>query len=169
MKKLLFLIPAMLLLGQGCPISNPSDQAPTNAMPEQPEPMVQESGCTPKALMVTAPLPGAHVTLPLSVNATVDNEGHPDCHWTVFEAQAGVVQLLDKDGIALGSGTLTTSDDWMTDAPVDYAGEIPALSLITPGPATLVITEENPSDLNPSQIIEIPLVLDAAPAMPSSE
>ena len=160
MKKLLFfLLPAVVLLGQGCPINPNSNQVPPGTPTNPSQPQVQSTGCTPKALTVVEPQPGSTQTLPLQVSVIVDNGSQPNCTWTVFEAQAGIIQLLDSAGIAVGSGTLTTTQDWMTDDPVGYAGEIPAIAIVPPGPATLVITEEDPSGMGDSQTIEIPIII----------
>ena len=159
MKKFLFLLPAVLLLGQGCPINPNSNQVPPGTPTNPSQPQARSTGCTPKALKVVSPLPGSTQTLPLQVNVIVDNGSTPNCPWTVFEAQAGVIQLLDNSNIAVGSGVLATTQDWMTDDPVGYSGEIPNIAVVPPGNATLVITEEDPAGMGDAQTIEIPIVI----------
>ena len=160
MKKLLFfLLPAVVLLGQGCPINPNDNRVPANTPTRPSQPQARSTGCTPKALEVVSPLPGSTQTLPLQVSVIVDNGSHPNCPWTVFEAQAGVIQLIDRTGIAVGSGVLATTQDWMTDDPVGYSGEIPNIAVVPPGDATLIITEEDPSGMGDAQTIEIPIVI----------
>lgn len=148
---------AVVLMGAGCfgaPTPSPS---PTPSSPSPALPVVTTVGCTSKALTVLEPAANANVDLPLTVKVRVHNAEHPDCMWTVFEAQAGTMRLLDAEGVTVGTGTLTTTDDWMTTGPVEFTGTIPALSLVS-GAATLVITEENPSGEGTPQEVSVPLL-----------
>ncbi len=156
-KRFFFLLPAIVLLGQGCPI-NPNPNRVPPSTPIGPT-TIQSTGCAPKALTVVSPQPGSTQTVPLSVKVIVDNGSHQNCTWTVFEAQAGIIQLFDSAGIAVGSGTLTTTADWMTDDPVEYTGEIPAIAIVPPGPGKLVITEEDPAGMGDAQTIEVPIFI----------
>jgi hypothetical protein len=99
-------------------------------------------------LTVDSPLPGSTVTFPLTINATVDNTkmSTVGCSWTVFEAQAGGVEIKDQSGNVLAQAPLTTTSDWMTTAATPYKATISALSNPSyTGPLTLVFTEDNPS------------------------
>lgn len=147
------------LFGAGC-FSTPVVQNPEGEnggkTPERPTRSITYVGCTPKSATVLEPAANATVKLPLTVKMLVHSAEHPECPWTVFEAQAASMRLLDKDGVTVGRGTLTTTEDWMTTGPVNFTGEIPALSLIE-GEATLVITEEDPRGEGPVEEINIPL------------
>lgn len=77
------------------------------------------------------------------------------------------MRLLDKDGVTVGTGLLTTADDWMTNEPVEFTGEIPALSLVD-GATTLIITEENPSGEGTPQEVWVPLTIQPAAAPPAN-
>jgi hypothetical protein len=151
MKKLFTFLSVLAVLGAGCGGSPTPPPAP-------PAPQASYVGCTPKAAVVASPLPGASASLPLPITLKVENRSQPNCHWIVFEAVAGSARLLDKDGIVVGTTQLNTTEDWMTDGPVNFYGTIPALALVE-GPATLVITEENPSGEGTPQEISIPLVI----------
>ncbi len=107
-------------------------------------------------LTITSPLPATTVTFPLTIQAVVDNTqaGTLGCSWTVFEAQAGTVTVKDQNGAILGTGILSTTNDWMTTAPTPYTATITSLTNPTyTGPLSLVFNEENPGDLpNPDSL-----------------
>jgi hypothetical protein len=106
-----------------------------------------------------------HVTrhaAPISVTAVVDNTNMQalGCSWTVFEAQAGTIELKDGNGTVLGFGLLTTTQDWMTASPVTYTGQVTSNSVFAPGtPLTLVFTEENPSGDGIPDTLVVPVVV----------
>lgn len=105
------------------------------------------------ALTNITPQSETKITSPLTVNVTVDNT--KSCKWTVFEAQAGILTLKDSTGEILGSGTLTTSSEWMTEQPVVYTGIIEFTEPATDD-VTLIITEEDPSGQG-AKTVSIPL------------
>lgn len=105
------------------------------------------------ALTKITPQSGQKITSPLTVSVTVDNT--KSCKWTVFEAQAGTIMLKDSNNHTIGSGILTTSEEWMTDTPVTYTGTI-SFTKPTTDDVTLIITEEDPSGKG-SQTVTIPL------------
>jgi hypothetical protein len=106
------------------------------------------------ALTNISPKAGDKVASPLTVTVTVDNT--KSCKWTVFEAQAGTLSLIDTTNQTIGTGTLTTSEEWMTDQPVVYQGTIEFTTTPASGDLTLKITEEDPSGQGPQEVT-IPL------------
>src|SRR6478736_1509020 len=78
---------------------------------------------TCQALNIQSPLENDQVTRDFTVRAVVDNS-NPKCHWTVFEAQAGTIEIKDANGKLVGNGELKTTEDWMTDNPVNYTSDI---------------------------------------------
>ena len=155
MKKLLPFFVGIALIGGGC-FNPPVAEKPT---PKPQGPQATYVGCTPKAMTILEPVPGATVTLPFTVKARVHNAERPDCPWTVFEAQAASMRLLDTNGATVGTGILMTSQDWMTDGSIEFTGDIPAIAVVQ-GQATLIITEENPSGEGTPEEIMIPLVVN---------
>lgn len=109
---------------------------------------------TCNALTNISPQAGDKVASPLTVTITVDNR--QSCKWTVFEAQAGTFTLKDTTGQTIGSGTLTTTEDWMTENPVVYTGTTEFINTPASSELTLTITEEDPSGMG-AQEITIPL------------
>src|SRR6185503_3778654 len=101
------------------------------------------SSITCNALSNISPQSGAKVSSPLVVTMTVNNT--KSCKWTVFEAQAGIAELKDSTGQKIGTATLTTTQDWMTDQPVVYTGTIEFTTNPASSDLTLTITEEDPS------------------------
>lgn len=119
-----------------------------------PLPSPTKTACT--ALTLNSPQANQKISSPLRVTVTVDNR-NKDCRWTVFEAQAGTLQLLDEDKTVIGKGVLTTSEDWMTNEPVTYNGEITFDKAPTGKKLELHVIEENPSGKPDSQILTFPL------------
>lgn len=97
-----------------------------------------------QALTIVTPHNNDTVTSTFTVTAIVDNR-NLNCHWTVFEAQAGTITVKDQTGATVGTGVLHTSDTWTTDNPVTYSGEITLAPNTAHGTIQLIITEENPS------------------------
>lgn len=125
-------------------------EAPTSAL--------VRTGCGADHLTVTSPVSGSVVGQAIAVEAVVDNrDANTDCSWTVFEAQAGTIEVRDAQGAVLGQGLLTTEEEWMTSEPVRYTGSV-ALTAAPSGDLTIVITEENPSGEGTPDTVAIPLV-----------
>lgn len=97
-----------------------------------------------EALTVNAPGKNEKITSPVTITVTVDNT-NPKCRWTVFEAQAGTMQLQNAEGEVIGKAVLTTDEDWMTDQPVTYSGEMMFDTTLATPKLNLVITEDSPS------------------------
>lgn len=142
------LIIVVIVLG-GYALLNNKATAPTNTgNPTSQE--TQLTAATHCGLTIDAPLAGATVTFPLTIQATVDNTQSTalGCSWGVFEAQAGTVEIKDTNGASLATGILTTTSDWMTANATPYSVTISALS--NPGytgALSLIFNEENPGDL----------------------
>jgi hypothetical protein len=131
-------------------------QAPTT--PNDTNTPVALSHC---GLTVTTPLSGVAITSPISITAVVDNTMMQQlgCGWTVFEAQAGSYELKDANGAVLGSGVLTTTQDWMTSGPVTYTGQVASNVSLTSGmPLSLVFTEEDVADMGNPDTLTVPLI-----------
>jgi hypothetical protein len=111
---------------------------------------------TCNALTITSPKQNEQVSNNFLVKVVVDNS-NPKCHWKVSEAQAGKATVKDSSGNIVGSGVLSTSEEWMTDKPVTYSGEIELNDNTSKGNITLSIEEENPSG-KPGQTITLPLM-----------
>ncbi len=106
--------------------------------------------------IVVTPKQGQKITSPMTISAIVDNTKSKSCHWTVFEAQAGTMQLTDSKGETIGKGMLTTTSEWMTDKAVTYSGTITLTKPPAGSEITLTITEEVPSGKG-RKVINIPL------------
>jgi hypothetical protein len=158
-KALSLLLPALILFGQGCPVNTGGDQVPNDTPTVPSNQQITETGCSPKNISVLSPLPGSTHTFPLMVSVLVENDKNPDCAWTLFEAQAGLVQLYDRTGAEVGSAPLTTTQNWMTTGPVGFTALIDTAMVVPPGEARIVITEEDPSGMGDVQTIEIPFTL----------
>lgn len=107
------------------------------------------------ALTNISPKSGDKVTSPITVTVTIDNT--KTCKWTVFEAQAGTMEVKDTNGQILGTGTLTTTSEWMTDQPVEYTGTISLSGTPATNDIVLTIKEDDPSGQG-SQEVTIPLI-----------
>lgn len=103
------------------------------------------------ALTIDTPQKGQQVTSPLVISVTVDNS-KDNCRWSVFEAQAGSVDLVNDNGDVIGTTTLTTTEDWMTDEPTSYSGTITFTPDTNNKDYTIVVHEEKPSGLSGKKI-----------------
>jgi hypothetical protein len=144
------IIVATVLLIKETPKVDTGDKKPTGGIVAQ---KAYHCGMT-----VDSPIPSASVSFPLTVTATVHNAAATDgCRWTLFEGQAGTVALNDQAGNTLMLlPFMTTSGDWMTDAPVQFSATIaPATAIPSGTPLTLVFTEEDPSGMNTPDTISV--------------
>lgn len=128
----------------------PSTPSPT-PIPQVPAKL---PGC--EAITIKSPLPDQKITPPSVIVTVVVDNTNPKCHWSVFEAQAGTLEIQDEDQNTLGTGTLSTNEDWTANKAIVYEGTVP-LSSVGGGKANLIITEENPVGSNNPQTIQIPL------------
>ncbi len=155
MKNTLLAILIIIVIGLGAyTISKNRAVAPsTNNNNQGQQQAVAASHC---GLTVNSPLPGDTVTFPLTINATVDNTQAQSlgCAWTVFEAQAGPVEVLDQNGNVVAMVPLSTTSDWMTSNATQYSATITSISNPAyTGRMTLKFTEDNPSGgLNPDTL-----------------
>lgn len=97
---------------------------------------VEEVSC----ITVTSPQPNATVSFPLTITATIDY----GCRM-IFEAQAGIIWLIQNSQIVSPVGALMTQGDYYDQAsyPVTVQATI-ASSTAVSWAAELVITPENP-------------------------
>jgi Immunoglobulin-like domain of bacterial spore germination len=108
-----------------------------------------------EAIHINTPQKGQRITSPMEISVTVDNS-KDECHWSVFEGQAGSVELKNQNGDVIGTANLTTTEDWTTDEPINFKGTLP----FTPDEKssyTLVINEENPSGQSGKKVM-LPLM-----------
>lgn len=110
---------------------------------------------------VISPEIGSGVDRSFVVQVVVDNTNRTNlgCGWTVFEGQAGTVHVYDKRGFSVGSNLLTTTEDWMTQGPVNFYSEIKIDIEPEDENLILIIEEDDPSGLDTSDTISIPLIL----------
>jgi len=113
----------------------------------KPQPVTKtpvKSAIACQALQIASPWENVQVTKNFTVIVIVDNR-NPKCHWNVFEAQAGNVEIKDSDGKLVGNGVLRTTENWMTNSPVSYSSNITIGSNKPHGKLLLIIKEENPN------------------------
>lgn len=89
----------------------------------------------------------------MTVNVVVDNR-KSSCKWTVFEAQAGSVILKDLSGEILAEGNLITSEEWMTEGPINFSTTIEFKTSTNSDEGILIVNEENPSGI-PEEVSSI--------------
>jgi len=122
-------------------------------------PVVAQTGAC--GLTLADPIPGGTVSFPLTIHVAVDNTQAQSlgCSWSVFEAQAGNVKVLDANGAEVGMGLVQTTEDWMTPSRVDYYSTITLFATPISKNLTLIFTEDNPSGkLNPNTF-SMPVVM----------
>jgi len=162
MKKtiLILAIPLLILFGFLLFSTNkPSSSSVTKIdTPRSPilsnSPTILPSTCN--ALTLVSPIVNQTVKTPLLVSVVIDNTDK-NCHWTVFEAQAGMMKLTDETKSVIGTGILSTKESWMTDQPVTYSGTIIFDKKPEGKTLDLQIQEENPSGKPGAQTLSFPL------------
>lgn len=90
-------------------------------------------------LVITAPALNAAVSSPFKVTGYITGEDR----WTAFEGQAGVVRLLDANGVELAVSPLTAVGNWMQ-SHVDFETNL-TFAGPTTATGTLVFRNENAS------------------------
>ncbi len=113
--------------------------------------------CDSEDITVQTPASNSTISFPLTVTAVVDNTQGTTCTWTVFEAQAGLVELKNNANVVVVSVPLMTAANWMTATPVTYTATLQPSPVPPPGPYALVITEENPSGEGTPGVVSIPV------------
>lgn len=103
--------------------------------------------------------PNQTVDWPINVVAIVDNRD-PACRWVVFEAQAGTVEVRDRNNQIISQGVLSTTDEWMTEQPVEYLASLTLKNEPSSKEVELILTEENPRGEGDAKQLKIPLVLN---------
>ncbi len=94
------------------------------------------------AMHFISPSDGDEVTAPTLLSVVIDNS-NPDCSWTVFEGQGGLVKLIGDTDQVIYTTPLLAQGEWMTASPVTYTAELEYSNYV--GPLKVLITEENPS------------------------
>lgn len=136
--------------------SQKNTPATQNSLPADTTQAQNTPAQTCKAVTVLSPKVNQQIVTPLKVQIIVDNR-NTDCHWTVFEGQAGTMEIKDRNGKVLGSGFLSTTENWMTREPVTFTGTITFTIPPNNSGLTLIISEENPSGSADANVISIPL------------
>lgn len=134
-------------------------QKPTPTLATKPaaiSPTLSLSPSTVSCLQVVSPEKNQIALSPLTVTVVVNNTSK-HCHWTVFEAQAGTIAVVDNEGTTIGTGVLKTTENWMTDTSVRYNGTVIFTKTPTSNNLILQITEENPSGTASPQLVTLPL------------
>jgi hypothetical protein len=103
-------------------------------------PQEQDIAC---ALHSLTPELNSHTKNPVAISVLVDNTNKDCAKWTVFEGQAGVVELYDDHDVLLEQGVLTTNSDWTTGFPATYTASLG--NFLYTGKVKLIIKEEDPS------------------------
>lgn len=110
------------------------------------------------ALQSLSPGNNSHLKSPITISVVVNNTiAHCDT-WTVFEGQAGIVELHDEYGGILDTGALKTTSDWASGFPATYTTSLS--NFIYTGKATLVFKEEDPSGQGKSKESFITVFID---------
>lgn len=113
-------------------------------------------------IVVNAPHINAKVHLGPNnnLNISVTTKPEKDCIWTVFEGQAGYIEIKTKDGDLVGTGILKTNGEWMTAEPVYSEASVSLTKKMPEGTELRIkITEENPSGEGVIDILEIPVTV----------
>lgn len=121
----------------------------------------EESALFNCGLLVKSPTKNQNISSAkgVDINTILDNTNRPTlgCSWTSFEAQAGVVYIVDLNGKDIAKPTpLGATEDWMTASPVNYSAHLDITNNYTGG-ATLIIKEEDPSGEKVSKEISFPI------------
>jgi len=100
--------------------------------------------------------PNQEISFPFDLTVVVDNRDL-NCRWIVFEAQAGMVEIRDQANVLISQGILRTTQDWMTEQPVEYRATLTQIIQPTSGQARLILTEDDPSGAGTPRQINLPL------------
>ncbi len=104
-----------------------------------------------EGLQINSLKSGDKISSPLEISGVTNG-------WNGFEGQVGTVQLLDYKGNVLAFGILQATTDW-TKPPVSFKTTL-TFDTKTPGPATLIFKNENPSgDPAKDKTISLPVVI----------
>ena len=122
-------------------------------------------------LRVVTPAPNLSVAFPLTVSGTVDNTKSKSvgCSWSMFEGQAGTLQLSYRDSVhqswdKLGSPVVIHVGDWTTTASTTFTTTVPLdngnVTLPSGTKLQLTFTEENPSGEGIPDTYTLPVTLE---------
>ncbi len=148
------------------PRKNPEPETKTAVVPTSAKmPVVAEK---PKiatehcGLSVVSPNPNLPLSFPIAVVAIVDNTKMASlgCSWSVFEGQAGIVDVIDTvTGVVVSSSPFLTKENWMTQNPVPYTATLNQPIVAYGKNLKIRFTESDPSGKLPQDILEFPIVL----------
>lgn len=121
---------------------------------------------SPCGLTITSPVPASSVSVPFSISGTVVISSAASCRWTLFEGQAGTVEIRNANTNAVllpKTPVPLTQTDWMDRAmngqPVDFSVAIPSLVGGYTGPATIIFEEENPSGEGVPDVLMLNIII----------
>ncbi len=144
---------ARYLMNEKTPIAPTPTSGPTPTLTTE-QPVTTKATPPCSAISIKNPKDNDKLSKTLMVKVVIDNRGQ--CHWTVFEAQAGTVVITDGLGKIVGKGILSTQEGWTKATPTTYTATITLSKASTSG-GTLTITEENPSGKPNAQKYTIPV------------
>lgn len=107
---------------------------------------------SPCGLDITSPLASTNVTIPFTITGTIHSNNSLSCHWTMFEGQAGTIEIRNATTSAIIMQKISFGmlpGNWMDLAiagqDVNFSIPISSLDVAYTGPATIIFEEENPS------------------------
>lgn len=123
---------------------------------QQPAPNTEVNAVTPAhspcGLDIANPLASTNITVPFTITGTVHSNNSLPCHWTLFEGQAGTIEIRNATTSAIIKHAMPFGPlpmDWMDRAiagqDVDFSIPVSSLDVAYTGPATIIFQEENPS------------------------
>ncbi len=160
MKKLFLIVFLFAIFGcnSGKNAKNQSDIKPTD-LPNVKVTRTPDINCNNKGFVVQSPSLDLGTGFPIHVEGVVDNRDVGSCRWTVFEGQAGKVEVFDKENNLISEGVLKTVEDWMTDEPRNYKAVLNLQKAPVSKDLRIIITEEDPSGEGLGERIEFPAIL----------
>lgn len=139
-------------------------KTPSSKMPGDQQPSTESAGteiirtgCAASRVTVNTPAPTEFVAQSFPLSITVDNRGgDPKCTWTVFEAQAGTVEVYDMNGNRLAQTYISTTEDWMNLGPTTFTTTVNITKSLSTD-MKIIITEEDPSGMGDVATVMIPV------------
>ncbi|MEN9647374.1 MAG: hypothetical protein RLY57_178 [Candidatus Parcubacteria bacterium] len=117
-------------------------------------------------LVVTSLAANSKVSFPLTVKGTVDNSA-TNCSWQMFEGQAGTAQLFfnyeNKGWKPIGVSVPVKVADWTaktTSFEIVLNFNNGGVGIPSGTPMKIVFTAENAAAIEPSETVEVPIILD---------
>jgi hypothetical protein len=117
------------------------------------------AGC---GVTIKSPLPGQHVTFPLSMSGVIDRSRSAEtgCSWTTFEGQGGQARLFDSAGALVAGPFTIMAADWTATTTAFTVSVAPSASPAIYSGASLIIelVPENPSGKPQTARLDVPVV-----------